>query len=77
MPFLADFGIILAVFGVQLQFWSLVLAENFQKSTSKFVEGYMITRTHEEIQNQGLWSTYRSACAHLIVNFCHFAVFGA
>ena len=39
LPFLADFGIILAVFGVQLQFWSLVLAENFQKSTSKFFKG--------------------------------------
>ena len=74
LSFLADFGI----FGVQVQFWLLFLAENFQKSTSKFFEGYMTTRTHEKIQNQGLRSIYRSACAHLTVNFfVLFAVFGA
>ena len=71
LPFSADF----AIFGVYLQFRSLVLAENFQKSTSKFVEGYMTTRTHEKIQNQGLRSTFRSACAHVIVIFLHICSF--
>ena len=65
LPFLSDFG---SFWSITL-IWSLFLAENFQKSNSKFVEGYMTTRTHEKIQNQGLRSTYRSACAPLIVNF--------
>ena len=65
-PFLADFCI----------FWSinfyfkLDLAQNFVKSTSKFLVGYMtIPLLNKKIQNWGLRSAYRYACPYLIVSF--------
>ena len=64
-----------------LQFWStmLILVFSFDsklfKSTPKFFKGYMTIGTHVKIQNRDRWSTYRSACANLIVNFEIFSVF--
>ena len=48
--FLTDIRDILAVFGVYLQFWSLVLTWNFLKSTSMFLKGYMTIGIYSQLK---------------------------
>ena len=58
----------LKVLSYNFNFLSLVLAQNFVKSIFLFYEGNKTIDTHQKVQNRGLWSTYRSACANLVVS---------